>query len=129
LEVELSDRGPPPATLAATGQKTLSGATLLKQAGGVYLAAVLGDGETQGLGTYIYPFADLVKGQLATDAQGRYVQSGYIARQSVAPTQTGGGYAGFSESCPQGIITSELSGLRNNWQLFRTMQQPAAASE
>lgn len=103
----------------------IAGASLLRQGQRIYLAAVLGDATTQALGTYLIPLADPAKGQLARGKDNTFAVTRYIPRQSVQPTAQGGGYAAYDETCPIGIVTSEFSGLRNNYQLFRTALSPS----
>lgn len=122
----LMDRGQLATGFAGNASFTrIAGASLLQQGARIYLAAVLGDATTQALGTYIIPLADPGKAQLARGRDNTFAVTRYIPRQSVQPTAQGGGYAAYDEKCPIGIVTSEFSGLRNNYQLFRTALSPS----
>lgn len=113
------------ADLPKTGAHTrLAGASLVKEGNQVYLAAVLGDAQVGALGTFIYPFSDVARGVLATGPDGKFALAHHIPRQSTTPTNVGGGYATFDETCAGGVITAEYSGLRNRYQLFKTAQTP-----
>jgi hypothetical protein len=113
----------------ALGYATLGGATLLKKGGHIYLAAVFGDGKTAGLGTFIFTFSDIAKGQLARDGKtSAPVLAKHIPRASKAPTAIGGGFAAYTDACAElGVVTGEHSGLKRVFQIFRTMKQPDAA--
>jgi hypothetical protein len=116
--------------LAGLGNFTrLSGASLLQRGGDVYLAAVLGDARTAGLGTHLFRVRDAARGALQRDGQNRPVAAAYIPRQSEAPTDLGGGYAAYEQSCDAGIVTAEHSGLLNSYQLFRTRIHPPPPQE
>lgn len=103
----------------------ISGATLLKQDKGVYLAAVLGDEKVGSKGTIVIPFIDPVKALLKRNSNnGAPVASVLIPQQSFSPTATGGGFAAYHEKCDSGIITAEWSGLRKDFTLFKTLKNP-----
>lgn len=104
----------------------LQGATLLRAEGQLYLAAVLGDKDTAGLGTFLFPFDDLAKATLQRDGKDVPVLARHIPRLSAQPTATGGGFAAYLPTCKGGIITSEFSGLRRSFQIFNSYQRPAA---
>lgn len=114
------------ADLAKMGPYTnLAGATLVAQKSDIYLSAVLGDTRTSGLGTFILPFENLVKGTLKRDAKsGAPVILKHIPRMSSAPSPVGGGFATHQDECETGLITSEFSGLRQDFSLFKTMKRP-----
>ncbi len=105
--------------------KTLSGASLLKQKGQIYMAAVFGSAETAADGTFIFSFADISKGLLARDASGAPAPVKELPRNSIAPTSIGGGFAAYNDGCMQGIVTGEYSGLKGIFQLFQTHQDPS----
>jgi hypothetical protein len=111
------------------GHATLGGATLVKKGGHIYFAAVFGDDKVAGLGTFLFPFADITKGLLKRDAKsGVPVLLGKVPRLSRAPTAIGGGYAAYADACAQhGMLTGEQSGLKQNFQIFRSLKQPDAA--
>ncbi len=114
------------AQLAQIGAFTrISGASLLKQGQAIYLAAVFGDAQTSANGTYLFRISDPAKAKLVSNDNGVPAPVLFIDRQSAAPTPQGGGYAAFDESCPLGIVTSEYSGLLNNYRLFSTLVMPA----
>lgn len=112
--------------LSAMGPYTkLAGATLLREERGIYLAAVLGDAQTDGLGTFIIPFSDIAKGLLARDkATGVPFVENKISRVSQSPTSFGGGFAAYTPACPDKIMVSEFSGLTKNFHIFKTYQTP-----
>jgi hypothetical protein len=107
------------------GYKIYRGATLLMQDNKLYLAAVFGDDKVDGLGTFIFPFTNIDKAEIRRDADGSPALLKHIPRQSEAPVDAGGGgFATFSPACGFGILTGEMSGLRNLFQLFMTLEWP-----
>ena len=111
--------------LDAIGNFTrLGGVTLLQDGDGIYLAAVLGNDTVAAQGTFIFGFDEIETGRLLGNDKGapRILQN--IPQQSVAPTPIGGGFAAYHPDCAHGIVTSEFSGLRNEWQIFRTIKTP-----
>ena len=100
---------------------TLGGATLLKQGEHVYLAAVLGDDKVEGLGTFVFGFEDLAKAKLQRDKHGVPLLLNSLPRSSAQPTAVGGGYAAYSDKCPEsGVLTGEFSSIRKAFQIFET---------
>lgn len=104
--------------------KTLGGATLLKQRQSVYLAAVLGDDKAAGLGTFIFGFEDLGKAKLSRTVEDVPVLLNHLPRNSLSPTNIGGGYAAYKDSCADGILTGEFSGIKDVFQIFATHKKP-----
>lgn len=99
----------------------LNGASLLVQKGQVYLAAVLGTDKLAGAGTFVLSFADLGKGRLVRDGKtAAPVIANHIKLMSTRPTAQGGGYAAYVDACEAGVITSEFSGVRQNYSLFKS---------
>lgn len=108
------------------GYPVLAGATLVEQAGKVYLAAVLGDSVRSGQGTFIFGFDDLFRGRLQREAKtDAPVLLKQIPLHSAAPGPRGGGFAAYSEACPDGLLTGEQSATAPRFQIFRTYQRPA----
>lgn len=101
----------------------LSGASLLLSGGRIYLAAVLGDDKTDNLGTFIFDFSDVSAGALARDEKGAPRLLRHIPLQSVSPSPTGGGFSAYVDGCEHGILTSEMSGLLNRFQIFKTFRK------
>lgn len=108
--------------LAAMGDfAKLNGATLLIQKNQVYLATVLGNEKTVAQGTFVLPFNNLGKGSLARDTKTNApVIANHIKLMSTKPSAEGGGYAAYTAACETGVITSEFSGLRQNYSLFKS---------
>jgi hypothetical protein len=107
------------------GYTKFSGATLIEQAGQVYLAAVLGDEKRRGEGTFIFGFDDFAKGILHRDSKGAPALLHQIPLQSPQPGPLGGGFAAYTDACPFGLLTGEqASGA--GFQIFKTYQKPMA---
>lgn len=105
--------------------KTIAGASLIDYQGTIYLAMTPGDEKVSALGTYMIPFADVLKAKLKADpASGRLLTAKKIPRLSVAPTEVGGGFATYAAGCKTGIITSEFSGLTGRYELFMSRHAP-----
>ena len=103
----------------------LSGATLMRQDGGIYLAAVLGDAERKGLGTFILGFDDVTKAQLKKDpSTGAPAILKFHDKNSVQPTMLGGGYAAYNAACKDGMYVAEISGVKQSFQIFKTYHRP-----
>jgi hypothetical protein len=103
----------------------LDGATLLKQGDNIYLTAVFGDQGTSALGTFVFSFKDVMKGQLQRDPKtGAPLLLQHVSRSSGKPTLVGGGYAAYSDACPFGMLTGEHSGIKGVFQLFKTLRNP-----
>ena len=96
------------------------GASLLVSGEQLYLAAVLGDDETGGGGTFIFTFHDAASGQLMRDDDSVPVLHKTIPLSSEKVTTVGGGYAAWSDDCESGVVTAEYSGIKNRFLLFDT---------
>ncbi|MBI3441716.1 MAG: hypothetical protein HY052_07975 [Proteobacteria bacterium] len=104
---------------------TLAGATLVEQEGQVYLAAVLGDAQHKGTGTFIFRFDDVARGLLRrSSATGAPVLVHHIALQGTQPGPLGGGFAAYMDACPTGVLTGEQSASAIHFQIFKTYQKP-----
>lgn len=104
----------------------LGGATLVQEAGTVYLAAVLGDASRSGRGTFIFGFDDLARGLLQRDTKtGAPALLKNVPLHSAAPGVMGGGFAAYSDSCRGGLLTGEHSAAPPHFQIFKTYQHPA----
>jgi hypothetical protein len=110
----------------ALGYVTLSGATLLKKGGRIYLAAVFGDDKVSALGTTVLSFEELGKALLQRDSKTNApLVVNKVPRLSESPTEMGGGFAAYADACaPVGMLTGEYSGLKKSFQIFRSMRQP-----
>lgn len=112
-------------TTEINGQKQnytlLQGASLILQDGIPYLAAVLGNKDIESNGTFIFGFDNISSASLIKDAKGGPALLNYIPLNSGIPTNVGGGYATYHQSCKEtGLITSEMSGIRRTYSIFRT---------
>lgn len=105
-----------------TGSYTvLQGANLLLDKGVPYLAAVLGNARIEGAGTFIFGFDNISKASLAKDNGGSPFLFNHILLSSEVPTNIGGGFAAYEESCTKsGVISSEMSGVLRRYSIFRT---------
>lgn len=107
----------------------LGGGTLLVEDGKVYLAAVFGDKDQDGKGTFIFPFQDISTGALVKQDNGVPKLLRHIGNRSIAPTKEGGGYAAYSDSCKHGVLISEISGVRGTYQIFKTAEKVSTADK
>jgi hypothetical protein len=102
----------------------LGGGSLIQQKGRTFFAAVLGDDEVLGLGSFIIPFEDVSKALLKKNQKtGAPIVVNKISRVSVQPAPEGGGYAAYSDMC-KGLYVSEFSGLKKNFHIFSTQKDP-----
>lgn len=103
----------------------LQGATLIMQNGVPYLAAVLGNERVESNGTFIFGFENISAGEIFKKADGTPRVLNHIPLSSFTPTNVGGGFAAYSDSCKDtGVITSEMSGVRRRYGLFSTKKKP-----
>lgn len=103
----------------------LAGAALVQRDGALYLSAVLGNDDRPAAGTWLFRITDPTTARLGVNAAGVPVPVLSIPLQSEAPTAQGGGYAAYAQGCTAtGIISSEYSGLRNTYTLFKTLKHP-----
>lgn len=102
----------------------IAGATLFVGKNKIWLAAVFGNKDRLGDGTFLYGFSDIGKGELLRDKNGAPVLLNKIPTQSVAPTSTGGGFAAYTDKCGHGVLTSENSGVTGKFQIFKTYLKP-----
>ena len=109
--------------LAAMGSYTrLGGASLIRKGGQVYLAAVLGDEQLHGRGTFILAFDDLSKGLLQRDPKtGAPVILKQIPLQNPAGN---GGFATYDDACPTGLVTAEQDSAASSFRIFLTHINP-----
>ena len=110
---------------------TLAGASLLKEKGQIYLAAVPGDAAKGGLGTLIFPFDNVSKAMLKRDdKKDAPVVLTRVPLSSEKPSAVGGGFAAYADACGEnGILASELSGITGSFQIFKTYQKPSSGAE
>lgn len=116
-----------PLTVADAGRvgtyTTLNGATLLRQGGRIYLAAVFGGSATVSAGTFLFEFEDINKGLIRREKDGKPVLMKQVPLSSLKPTDLGGGFAAYTDACEKaGLLTGEMSGIRGRLQIFRTLQ-------
>lgn len=102
----------------------IAGATLFVGKDKIYLAAVFGNKDRTGDGTFLYGFSDIGKGALLRNKDGTAILLNKIPPQSASPTSTGGGFAAHSDKCRHGVLTSENSGLTGKFQIFKTYLKP-----
>lgn len=106
----------------------LGGGTLLVENGKLYLAAVFGNKENNGMGTFIFAFDDIAKASLQlSDGAPKLLR--HIKNQSLSPSKNGGGYAAYVDACNHGVMVSELSGVRGTYQIFKTAEKVSSADE
>ena len=114
--------------LAGIGSYTkLSGASLIEQEGNIYLAAVLGDEQQQGKGTFIFAFDDFKKGILRRDPKtGAPILLRHVLLHKPATVPIGGGFAAYTDACPFGLLTAEQILGTGNFHLLKTNIKPAS---
>lgn len=99
----------------------LQGANLVLQNGIPYLAAVLGNDRIESNGTFVFGFDNISAGSLIKRADGKPALINHIQLNSAIPTNVGGGFATYDQSCKEaGLIISEMSGIRRAYSIFRT---------
>ncbi len=99
----------------------LQGATLVLHQGVPYLAAVLGNARIEGAGTFIFGFDNISAGSLIKDDKGHPLLLNHIRLSSQLPTNVGGGFAAYHDSCTgSGVISAEMSGILRQYSIFRT---------
>ncbi|MCK4945241.1 MAG: exo-alpha-sialidase [Alphaproteobacteria bacterium] len=104
----------------------LSGASLIEQDGVVYLAAVLGDAQQHGKGTFIFSFDDFKKGHLKRDPKtGVPSVLRHVPLYKPESVPIGGGFAAYSDVCPFGLLTSEQIPGTEKFRLLKTYENPA----
>ena len=114
-------------TAMGNNYTALGGATLIVKDGKVLFAAVLGNKDSEGLGTFLMEFDDITRGTLKRDAKtGAPAVMRHFPHNSQAESHTGGGFAAYSDLCPQGLFVSEFSELKRSFQIFKTYKQPVA---
>lgn len=106
----------------------LGGGTLLVEDNKPYLAAVFGNNDRSGMGTFIFAFDDITKASLQTKNNVPKLLR-QIKNQSISPTNNGGGYAAYTDTCNHGVMVSELSGIRGTYQIFKTAQKVSSEDE
>ncbi|MFH1158406.1 MAG: hypothetical protein V1721_05925 [Pseudomonadota bacterium] len=113
--------------LAGIGSYTrLSGASLIEQEGNVYLAAVLGDAQQQGKGTFIFSFEDFTKGLLRRDpGTGAPAILRHVPLYKPESIPVGGGFAAYADVCPFGLLTAEQVPGIESFRLLKTYKKPA----
>jgi hypothetical protein len=121
---DLANIAPPD---GAEDYTVLSGATLIEQAGQVYLSAVLGDGMQRGRGAFIFAFEDFAKGLLKRDPKtGAPLVIRRVPRQyqGSGAGRIGGGFAAYTDACPFGILTTEQTHA-NEYKIYKSYIKPA----
>jgi hypothetical protein len=103
----------------------LAGATLLQQSTQVYLAAVLGNAQQRGVGTFILGFDDFSKGSLQRDPKtGAPVILNEIPEQVPGAGAFGGGAAAYNDACKSGMLVTEQAGNKNEFKIYHTRFKP-----
>ena len=121
LGTPLRDAMLPAIKTDAGDYNVLQGASLLLNNGVPYLAAVFGNDRIGAAGSFVFGFDNISKASLAADKTGNPLLLNHIRLSSALPTNVGGGYAAFDDACAQsGVITSEMSGIRRSYSIFRT---------
>ncbi len=125
--LQTSDLAAIPSDTAAP-YSVLAGATLIEQAGQVYLAVVLGKTMQRGEATFIFGFDDFAKGLLQRDPK-----TGAPAVLHEVPQQThgmvGGGFVAYSDACPLGMLTTEQVRGASNFRILKTYVNPVEKME
>lgn len=106
-----------------------NGASLLLHKDQAYVAAVFGNANVDGLGSFLIPFdgpTGLLKAQVKRDEKGAPVVAKWIKRQSMEPSKAGGGHVAFTDKCDTGILVSEYSDIRQSFQIFKTYLTPTS---
>lgn len=106
-----------------------NGASLILHNDKPYLAAVFGNANVDGLGTFLIPFeegAGLIQAKIQRDENGAPVIVRWVKRQSMEPSKSGGGHVAFSDKCDTGLLVSEYSDIRQSFQIFKTYKTPTS---
>ena len=104
----------------------LSGASIIEQDGIIYLAAVLGDEQQYGKGTFIFKFDDFTKGLLQRDPKtGIPVVLRHVPLYKSTSFPVGGGFAAYADICSFGLLTSEQIPGTEKFRLLKTFTKPA----
>lgn len=99
----------------------LQGASLLLNDGVPFLAAVFGNDHIEAAGTFVFGFDNISKAILVNDKAGNPLLLNHIQLSSAVPTNVGGGFAAYHDACKEsGVISSEMSGVRKQYSIFRT---------
>ncbi|MBI1215714.1 MAG: hypothetical protein GC185_07845 [Alphaproteobacteria bacterium] len=108
------------------GDYTIGGGSLFMHDGKMYMAVVFGDAASAGLGSFIIPVADPVKGQLERDEKtGLPVIANKLGLHTAAKNPRGGGYLAYTDDCKKaGVVESEYSGNFRKHVLFKTYLGP-----
>ena len=104
--------------------KTLAGGGLIKQGKKIYFWAVPGNDKQAGAGTMIMEFNNIAKGELKRDSKGLPEVHKTIKPQGPAPGKEGGGFAAYTDTCNDGIVTSEYSAITNSRRLVPREEKP-----
>lgn len=103
----------------------LAGASLVEQDGQVYLAAVLGNEQQRGQGTFIFGFDDFSKGALQRDPKtGAPVMLHQIPLPKEGTGSLGGGAAAYNDACASGTLVTEQAGNSSDFQIYRLPLKP-----
>ena len=104
----------------------LSGGTLFLRKGALYFATVFGGEKKSAAGTFILRFEDPATARLAMNPKtGLPAIVKRVPPNSGAPSGGGGGFATYHDKCgKQGVIVSELSGIKRKFQIFNSAKEP-----
>lgn len=107
------------------GTSQVQGGTLLQQGERLFLAAVMGTEKVQAGITFIFEVEDAATAKLFYDAkEGAPKLVAGLGSVSHMPTEVGGGFAGYADSCRNGMLVSEYSGVHNRFVIFQTYRKP-----